>query len=108
MGPGRLHSEETKRKMSIAHLGKPFTQEHKDRIGNGNRNKVRTEEFKKNMAIIAKNRYKDPAERKKIGDSRRGKKATEMTKQHMSQAAIQTWIKRRAKQCIASADVNNS
>lgn len=97
MGPDKHHTEETKKKMSIAHLGKPFTQEHKDRIGNGNRGKVRSAEFKKNMAIIAKNRYKDPAERKKIGDSRRGKKATESTKELMSQSAIQVWIKRKEK-----------
>jgi hypothetical protein len=58
---GKKHSEETKKKMSIAHLGKKFTEEHRMKIALNHKRpmlgKKHSSDWKKNMSDVVKNQY---------------------------------------------------
>jgi hypothetical protein len=62
-----IHSEESKKKISITHKGKKLSEEHKKKIGTGNKGKIVSEETKKKMSELHK-----------------GKKHTEETKEKLS------------------------
>lgn len=51
---GRVTSEETKKKMSLVRKGKPKSEEHKRKIGSGNKGKIRTEEVKSRISNSVK------------------------------------------------------
>lgn len=69
---GRKMTEESKRKMSLAHKGKKLSQEHKRKIGLNSRHakkflgKKHTEESKRKIGLAAINRKKSPESIAKI------------------------------------------
>ena len=79
---GRIYDEEVKRKMSESHKGKPrkpFSEEHKRRIGEGRKGKPVSEEAKRKMSEAKKGK---PSSRK----GKPGKPHSEETKQKMSES----------------------
>lgn len=83
---GWHHSEESKLKMSIAKTGrkmKPFTAEHKRKIGDGNRGKKRTLAMIENFSKKMTGRKQSQQEIDNRTKSLRGIKRTEETKKKM-------------------------
>lgn len=94
------HTEETKRKISEKLKGrktKPFTKEHREKIGKGNKGKVRTEEHKRITSETSKGRRvseetkkilsiknKNPSEetRKKLSESGKKNKGKPKSEEH--------------------------
>ena len=75
---GRKTSDETKKKLRIARLGKHLSVETKEKL----RGKKRSEETKQKMRII-----------------NTGLKRSEETKQKMSISAKKSWLKRNKEAC---------
>jgi hypothetical protein len=57
---GKRLSEETKKKLSIAHTGKVLSEEHRRHIGDISRGKPRTEIAKRNISDALKGRHSAP------------------------------------------------
>jgi very-short-patch-repair endonuclease len=71
-------SDETKIKISKAHIGKKLSNEHKENISKANKGKLRSEEFKKNLSTYRKGKPLSSETRLKIskihsGHSTRGR-----------------------------------
>ena len=69
---GKKHTEEVKRKLSLANKGKKHTEETKRKLSIANTGKKHTEESKKKMTAALKKRWKDPACRKKMSLAKKG------------------------------------
>lgn len=85
---GHYTSEETKKKMSISHLGKklpPFSDEHKRKIGDSNRGKKRTKEVRLQQSLSRKGNMSEET-RKKIIDFNTGRKPSDETKMKISES----------------------
>ena len=106
---GFKFSEETKRKMSEAHIGKKFSEDHKRKIGEGHRMSPEKEkliiELYTSGMIISKIKEKHNIKTSAIyrvlkrnniskrgcGESFRGKEHTEETKDKMSKSRKEYW-----------------
>ena len=71
---GKKHSEETKKKMRLAHKNKILSEKHKKKIGVSNTGKKRTEEVKK-----------------RISKSETGKIVSKKTRKKISLANLKNW-----------------
>lgn len=91
---GRVCSEDAKKKMAAAKLGKPLPASQAAKIANSNRGKKRTEEQKLKMKISA-NR---PEVIAKITAKTVGQKRSEETKKKMSESVKANWITRKENQ----------
>ena len=88
LGVGRVYSEESKLKMSLAHKGKKLSEEQKKKIGEALKGhkvsektlqalrtpKIFTEEYRLKLSIAAKKRSESPEARKKLGEPNIGNK----------------------------------
>ena len=101
---GRHHSEETRKKLSAAHLGKPFSEEHKRKLSESQKGKNHTPQnnFKKGNTICLgaihsdetkakisagnKGKKRSVADCKKIGDAHKGMVHGPETRKKMSVA----------------------
>lgn len=70
----RGHSEETKRKISKAHKGKPKSEEHKEKISKQNRDFMQTEEYRQKMSQSTKGIKRSEETKRRISEARKGKK----------------------------------
>lgn len=97
---GKRHTEISKRKMSLAKLGKPLSKEHKEKLrpyffkkGHKiNLGKKRTKEWRENLSIKIKEQWNNPSSsyhspqfRKKLSLANLGKKLSEEHKKKLSE-----------------------
>ena len=68
---GRLHTEETKSKISRSVSGKVPSIETRRKIGEANRNRIITDDFRQRMREVATGRKKTEEERRRISESMR-------------------------------------
>ena len=91
---GKKHSKKTKRKISLAkrRIRKPLSEEHKRKIGIGNKGKIRrplSEATKKKMSKAQKGHkgiVHTAKTRKKLSEINKGKKLSEATKKKIGEA----------------------
>ena len=91
---GRLHSVESKRKMSDAKKGKTtwnkglhMSEESKLKLSKSKTGKKLTEEHKNKISEKLKGRVQSESAKKSIGDAHRGKNVSEETRKKLSDAA---------------------
>lgn len=97
MKKGHKMSEEHKRKISEAHLGRKNSEEHNEHIRQVNLNKKHTDETKKRMSESHKknpNRYWEGKKlskehREKIGQSNLGRKNSEETREKLRKSSFE-------------------
>ena len=87
-------SDETRKKMSDAkkgknnpHYGKHLSEEHKKKIGEGNKGKHLSEETRKKIGEANKGRLHTEETKNKIRESHKGKKLSEEHKKKLSEAS---------------------
>ena len=90
---GGIRSKEHAEKVSLAHLGKKKTDEHRKNISEGRKGIVFSEETKRKMAAAHKGKKQSEEQVKKRASSNRGKTRSEETKEKMKKA----WELRRQK-----------
>jgi hypothetical protein len=90
---GRIFSEETKRKMSIAKKGKPsnrkgipHSEETKKKLSELKRGKLHTQEQKDKIRQSVKKKFESPEIRKRMSESHKGKKNSFYGKCHTKEA----------------------
>ena len=97
---GRVHTEESKRKMSESHKGKPLSEEHKQKVSaalkgkpNGRKGKHHSEETKRKMSEAKKGKPSNSKgktlseeHKHKISEANKGKHRSEETKRKMSES----------------------
>ena len=86
---GWHHSEETKQKIRIGHLEKPFSEEHKINLSVARRGKLLSKKHRKNIGLgnLGKHNYlRSEEEKKRLRTVRVGQKQTEETKKKISQS----------------------
>jgi hypothetical protein len=88
---GWVPSEETRKRMSDAHkgenhhnYGKTLSEEHKRKIGKGNKNKILTEETKKRMSDAQKGKTRSEEHRRNLSEA--NKNPSEETRRKRSEA----------------------
>lgn len=79
---GHVVSVNGKQKISLAHKGKPLSEEHKNKL----RNRIFSEETKRKIKEARARQIITPEHRRKIGLANRGKKCSEETKRKQSEA----------------------
>lgn len=101
---GRKHTDETKRKLSIARRkritkdstrqkisesckGRVVSEETRKKISDGNKGRVVSEETKNKLSVIATERMKSPELRKIISESNKGRVVSDSTKAAISEAS---------------------
>jgi group I intron endonuclease len=84
---GRTHTEEAKRKISIASLGIPRSEETKRKISEGNKGKPKSEEHKRKLREANLGKKLSEETKRKIGDSQRGIKLSEECRLRMRETA---------------------
>ena len=77
-------SDETKRKLSIAHKGKPLTDAHKKAISKGNKGKHISQSTRNKMRAIHKGRPLSAEHRKKLSDSAKRREARKRSEKEAS------------------------
>jgi hypothetical protein len=99
-GPaGMRHSEETKRKWSIAKLGKKrgsYSAEHRQKISDSQKGKVIPDETRQKISNATKIAMQSPQVKQKMIDAKLGKSRSphsQETKEKMSLAAKKRWSK---------------
>ena len=92
-GEGCCMSEETKRKLSVAHTGKKLSEEHKRKISEANNGKIRSDEIKRKLSEskIGKNnpmfgKKLSEEHKQKIFEANKGSKRSDESKKRMSYA----------------------
>ena len=84
---GLKHTEESREKMSRAHLGKTLSQEHRESIGAANRGKIYSQETREKISNALRNRPPYSQEtREKIGAAGQGRTHSKETREKMSRA----------------------
>jgi group I intron endonuclease len=80
---GKPMTEETKRKLSIAHQGKahlPFSEETKRKISVSNKGKIVSKESREKSSKTQKGKKKSEATKKRMSEARKGKKFNKVLK----------------------------
>lgn len=100
---GKRHSAETKRKISKAKRGrklKPFTEEHRRRLGKVNKGRRRSEETKRKLSEALRGRCLSEEHRCKISEAGKGRipwnKGKHLSKEHkhkLSEALRARWAR---------------
>ena len=90
---GKTHSEETKKQISRALTGIPFTLERRKNISEAGKRRIATPENRANNSKAKMGRTLSAETRKKVSDARKGMVFTEEHKRHLSEAAIRRWKK---------------
>jgi group I intron endonuclease len=95
---GRHHTEEAKRRLSIATSSRPgfaHTDESKAKISNGNKGKVRTAEYKQNLSDARKGVKRGPfteEHKRKISEARKGFKWSIESRMKLSETRKQMFL----------------
>ncbi len=90
-GPsGLVHSDETRRKMSLAATGKPKSRAHRENIAAARRGKPRSEETKQKLREANLGKKASPETIAKLKESHTGKKHSKETKEKIRQARLKT------------------
>lgn len=90
-GLGFKHSLETRKKMSESRKGIPKSEDHKNKISEANKGKKLSKERKEKLRIWHLGRKASVESRLKMSMSRMGKKMSQATKLNMSIAAKKRW-----------------
>jgi hypothetical protein len=83
---GKRRSEETRRRMSEARMGKPLSEAAKEKLRLVNTGKSPSEEARRKMSEAQKGRVVSEEERQRIGERYRGKHLSEETRRKLSEA----------------------
>jgi group I intron endonuclease len=100
---GKKHTEESKEKMRLNNLGKKLTQETKDKIGAAHKGKKTGAETKKKMSLAQIGKKHSAETRKKISEVQKGKKVSDETKEKIRVAQTGKPLSAKAKQKISKA-----
>ena len=92
---GKHHTEEAKKKLSKAHLGKKLSDETKEKISEGHKGvpwdvkygKEKADEMRENTSRIQKYRVRTEKERENIGKAGKGRIVSEETRKKISEAS---------------------
>ena len=102
---GRTHSEESKRKISEATIGKVpwnkgktgvYSEETKGKLSEAHKGKIFSEEHRGKLSEAGKGRKLSEETRRKISEAKIGKTPTEETKRKISEAVKKHWAKKRS------------
>lgn len=99
-------SEETKKKMSEAKIGKKDSDETRKRKSEGHKGKHFSEDTKNKLSLKGKQRTDIFTNGRKLGLANKGRKHTEESKKHMSES--HNVINKRKVLCVESNTVYNS
>ncbi len=88
---GKHHSNETKKRMRMAHLGKILSEEHKKKIGYAQRGKHYSEETKKKISLAFKGKPLLEETKRKMSESHRGNRISKETKIKISKKQKLIW-----------------
>lgn len=121
---GRVHSEETKTKMSCAKIGKcrsPFSEDHKKNLSNANKGRIHSEKTKKKMSgrimseytrkkLLIANLGKRHSEesKKKMSNFHKGKILSDETRKKMSDSQLGHIVSDETKKKISDAKIGKS
>ena len=83
---GKVHTEETRRKISEANRGRVLSDETRRRMSEANKGKVLSEETRKRMSESQKGKVLSEETRRKISEAKLGKKRSEETRRKLSEA----------------------
>ena len=83
---GKIHSEETKQKMSEAHKGKTLSEETKQKMSAVNKGKTHSEEARQKISEARKGKTHSEETRRKISESTKGKILSEETRRKLSES----------------------
>lgn len=83
---GLKHSEESKRKMSIAHKGKKFTDEHRRKLSESHKGKKMSEEARRHISEAKKGHTATDETLKKMSEAFSGDKNPMFGKKHSEEA----------------------
>src|SRR3989304_4120550 len=82
---GYKHTEETRKRMSLIHIGKHPSEETKAKIGLANKGKhILSEELKRKLSLANKGKHLSKEHKEKISLALKGKPLSEETKKKMS------------------------
>lgn len=87
---GRIHSEETKKKLSNSNKGKsrpPVSEATRKKLSNSSKGKLHTEETKKKLSSMNTGKVLSEETKKKLSSINKGKLHSEETKKKLSDAA---------------------
>lgn len=85
---GKKHTDETRLKISIAHIGKVKSEIHRKRISESQVGKVVSEEYRAKMSVAMTGRQVSEETRAKISKLHTGRRNTDETKRRMSEMAM--------------------
>lgn len=106
-GGGRIgipHTEETKKKMSEAALGKVKSEEHRKNLSLANKIRFQDPEQRARLVALRKGYKYSKEERQKLGESHKGFHFTEDSKRKMSESAKKSWTYERRKSAGKAVD----
>jgi group I intron endonuclease len=100
------HSEETKRKIGKAGLGKKHSEESKQKMSQAQIGKKFTDEHLKNMSLSRIGKHPSNESKQKMSDSQKGRKHSDETKKKMSDWQIGKKLSEETKKKISDSHKN--
>jgi group I intron endonuclease len=100
---GRVHTEETKAKMSQSQKGKIFSEEHRRRISEAQIGKTYSDDYKKKMSEVTKGKVVSKETREKLAAAFKGKTRSQEFRDKMKRSCIGRVISEETRSKISAA-----
>lgn len=105
-GVSTKHSEETRKKLSIANTGKKLSKEARQKIGNANRGNSHSLETREKISLGLKGKKRSQETKDKISKAHKGKIVSQETKEKLSLINKGKIISEETKQKLKNAKIN--